>query len=430
MRRRHKVGSPLLIGAAVVILLCILSAVYSGISGNSSPITRAAGTVVRPFQRFGTGVGHFFSKGLDYFTEFDALKAENEQLKQQISDNAQHIGEVVLRVGGLPQQEVGRADLARRTDDEVGIGHMRGVQVGGDGILGDILRCQLSVFHPLRDGADGVFDLVTATVVDAQRGCCRVRTKPIGNLVHLRDLRADILRQNSQVAQHAHSYAALEHGFRRFLQIGAEQVHQRIDFILRTLPVFGRKCIDREILHANVLAVGGNGAERLRADLVTGLARQTAFLGPAAVAVHDYRNMTRHRTVFGRVILLFSCEQTQPASSLFVPLAAGFPANFMQKGDESAAPNKLLHTLLAAHKTPIYLQIAPTWQDFIQKSEPLARPQATAALRRHPIAALCAAQKGPALPGLFVPRPSARGARHSGIEVRFPRNRTSYIGGL
>ena len=34
LRRRHKVGSPLLIGAAVVILLCILSAVYSGISGN------------------------------------------------------------------------------------------------------------------------------------------------------------------------------------------------------------------------------------------------------------------------------------------------------------------------------------------------------------------------------------------------------------
>ena len=44
------------------------------------------------------------------------------------------------------------------------------------------------------------FDLVTATVIDAQRGCCRVRTKPIGNLVHLRDLRADILRQNGQIA--------------------------------------------------------------------------------------------------------------------------------------------------------------------------------------------------------------------------------------
>ena len=91
MRRRHKVGSPLLIGAAVVILLCILSAVYSGISGNSSPITRAAGAVVRPFQRFGTGVGHFFSKGLDYISDNaqlvrDAQIAleENNQLRSQL----------------------------------------------------------------------------------------------------------------------------------------------------------------------------------------------------------------------------------------------------------------------------------------------------------------------------------------------------------
>ena len=77
---------------------------------------------------------------------------------------------------------------------------MRGVQVGGDGILGDILRCQLAVLHPLRDGTDGVFDLVTAAVIDAQRSCCRVRSQPIGNRVHLRDLRADILRQNGQIA--------------------------------------------------------------------------------------------------------------------------------------------------------------------------------------------------------------------------------------
>lgn len=112
MRRRHKVGSPLLIGAAVVILLCILSAVYSGISGNSSPITRAAGVVVRPFQRFGTGVGHFFSKGLDYFTEFDALKAENEQLKQQISDNAQLVrdAQIALEENNQLRSQLGQPE--------------------------------------------------------------------------------------------------------------------------------------------------------------------------------------------------------------------------------------------------------------------------------------------------------------------------------
>ena len=117
MRRRHKVGSPLLIGAAVVILLCILSAVYSGISGNSSPITRAAGTVVRPFQRFGTGVGHFFSKGLDYFTEFDALKAENEQLKQQISDNAQLVrdAQIALEENNQLRSQLGQPENTRTT---------------------------------------------------------------------------------------------------------------------------------------------------------------------------------------------------------------------------------------------------------------------------------------------------------------------------
>ena len=117
MRRRHKVGSPLLIGAAVVILLCILSAVYSGISGNSSPITRAAGAVVRPFQRFGTGVGHFFSKGLDYFTEFDALKAENEQLKQQISANAQLVrdAQIALEENNQLRSQLGQPENTRTT---------------------------------------------------------------------------------------------------------------------------------------------------------------------------------------------------------------------------------------------------------------------------------------------------------------------------
>ena len=117
MRRRHKVGSPLLIGAAVVILLCILSAVYSGISGNSSPITRAAGAVVRPFQRFGTGVGHFFNKGLDYFTEFDALKAENEQLKQQISDNAQLVrdAQIALEENNQLRSQLGQPENTRTT---------------------------------------------------------------------------------------------------------------------------------------------------------------------------------------------------------------------------------------------------------------------------------------------------------------------------
>ena len=81
----------------------------------------------------------------------------------------------------------------------------------------------------------------------------------------------------------------------------------------------------------------------------------------------------------------------------------------MQKGDVSAAPNKLLHTLLAAHKIPICLQIVPTWQDFIQKSEPLARLQATAALRRHLIAAQAPQQNPRHVRGFCYPDSAALG---------------------
>src|SRR5919197_109187 len=42
------------------------------------------------------------------------------------------VGEVVLRVGRLPQQEAGQADLPRGADDQVGVGHPGGVQVPGD----------------------------------------------------------------------------------------------------------------------------------------------------------------------------------------------------------------------------------------------------------------------------------------------------------
>ena len=64
-----------------------------------------------------TGVGHFFSKGLDYFTEFDALKAENEQLKQQISDNAQLVrdAQIALEENNQLRSQLGQPENTRTT---------------------------------------------------------------------------------------------------------------------------------------------------------------------------------------------------------------------------------------------------------------------------------------------------------------------------
>ena len=115
LRRRKKAGPPFLLGAAVVIVLCILSALYSGISGNPSPVTRLAGVIVTPFQRLGAGAGNFFSRGMEYFTEFDTIKAENEQLKQKLRENEQLVRDAQLALAENNQlrAQAGQPERAR-----------------------------------------------------------------------------------------------------------------------------------------------------------------------------------------------------------------------------------------------------------------------------------------------------------------------------
>ena len=98
MRRRNRLGSRFFIGVAVVIVLCILSALYSGVTGTPSPVTTAVGIVATPIQKLATGVSGFFGKGLSYFTEFDALKAENEELHRQIREMEQTVRDAQLAI--------------------------------------------------------------------------------------------------------------------------------------------------------------------------------------------------------------------------------------------------------------------------------------------------------------------------------------------
>ncbi len=113
MRRRRNISSRFFVGVIVVIVICVLGALYSGVSGNPSPVTRLVGVVTAPVQRLATGVSRFFGKGLSYFTEFDALKAENEQLKKQIRGMEQEVRDARLaleendrlrRDAGMPER--------------------------------------------------------------------------------------------------------------------------------------------------------------------------------------------------------------------------------------------------------------------------------------------------------------------------------------
>ena len=96
MRRRNRLGSRFFIGVAVVIVLCVLSALYSGVTGNPSPVTRIVSFVTTPVQRVATGISNFFSHGLSYFTDLAALQGENEELKRQIREMEQTVRDAEL----------------------------------------------------------------------------------------------------------------------------------------------------------------------------------------------------------------------------------------------------------------------------------------------------------------------------------------------
>src|SRR5205823_7354429 len=73
----------------------------------------------------------------------------------------------------------------------------------------------------------------------------------------------------------------------------AEQLHQRIDLVLRARPVLGREGVHRERPHAELDAALDGAAQRARAGAVTRRDWQAAALRPAAVVVDDDRNGDR-----------------------------------------------------------------------------------------------------------------------------------------
>lgn len=115
MRRRNRLGSRFFVGVAVVAVLCILSALYSGVTGNPSPVTRIVGFVTTPVQRLATGVSGFFSRGLSYFTDFDALQVENEELRRQLREMEQTVrdAELALEENARLRQQAGQPERMR-----------------------------------------------------------------------------------------------------------------------------------------------------------------------------------------------------------------------------------------------------------------------------------------------------------------------------
>ena len=94
-------------------------------------------------------------------------------------------------------------------------------------------------------------------------------------------------------ADHAHADVVVHDRRALFDHVLLEQVHQEVDSRLRPLPVLARQAIERELLDLQPGALLGRAADGGDAAAVAGDARQILPLGPAAVAVHDDRDVPR-----------------------------------------------------------------------------------------------------------------------------------------
>src|SRR5581483_10821252 len=72
-------------------------------------------------------------------------------------------GGIVLAVGGLPQEEIADAHLTRRSNDQIGIWQISGIEIRGQQLFGDSLRAM-----PICDDLpDGIHQFGPSTVVKA-----------------------------------------------------------------------------------------------------------------------------------------------------------------------------------------------------------------------------------------------------------------------
>lgn len=71
---------------SLAVVIAVILSVMAYFSTSASALPNVAGIIASPFRAAGAAITETVSGWMDYFTEFNALKEENEQLKLEIAD--------------------------------------------------------------------------------------------------------------------------------------------------------------------------------------------------------------------------------------------------------------------------------------------------------------------------------------------------------
>src|SRR5690606_12049206 len=92
---------------------------------------------------------------------------------------------------------------------------------------------------------------------------------------------------------HAQTNIFIAQGVALFDHVLLEQVHEKVEFMLRAFPVFARKTVERKLADVQACGLFGGSTNRSDAMTVTFDARQPLALRPTTVAIHDNGDVAR-----------------------------------------------------------------------------------------------------------------------------------------
>lgn len=70
---------------SVAVLIAVILSAMTLLASSSAPLPNLMGTIATPFRAVGTAVSNKVGEWRSYFTDFDALREENEQLKKELA---------------------------------------------------------------------------------------------------------------------------------------------------------------------------------------------------------------------------------------------------------------------------------------------------------------------------------------------------------
>ena len=194
-----------------------------------------------------------------------------------------------FRIGGLPEQEVAEPHFSARPDHQIRIGHLAGIEMGGKHGFVDLIGIDAALSDLAGDAPRRPGDFVAPAVVEGhdhaetgiRRRLCFGLADQGGNVLRQPLAGSDHLNPHP-LAMEAGEIAANEH---------PQQPEKELDLGGRARPVLRGEAEQRQVADAEVGRRRDGPADGLDPAPMAFAARQAPRLRPAAVAIHDDRDM-------------------------------------------------------------------------------------------------------------------------------------------